>query len=256
MTQNYSALAPLYDRIMSHVEYDKWVLYIKNILARYSEVKEPRIFEIGGGTGLLGLKLAAEGLDYTGSDLSFSMCRQAMVRGLTFFTADARYLPLKNRALFDSIIFLYDGINYLPTIEAYPAVFDQVHAHLNPGGLFLFDITTITNSLDNFSEFLDAGDFDGHFFFRRSYFHDIDSVQYNDFTIFNQVSNGQCSADGLCLYRKAFEHHAQKVFHVKTIKAAVPGDLFDIMGIWDNFSFKRYSSGSERVHFLLKKKSP
>jgi SAM-dependent methyltransferase len=145
MTQTYSALAPLYDRIMAHVEYDQWVLYIKNILAQYGEAEAPHIFEIGGGTGLLGLKLAAEGFAYTGSDLSFSMCRQARARRMPFFAADARYLPLKKKAAFDSIIFLYDGINYLPTIDAYPAVFEQVHAHLNPLGLFLFDITTITN---------------------------------------------------------------------------------------------------------------
>ena len=39
-----------------------------------------------------------------------------------------------------------------------------------------------------------------------------------------------------------------------TIKDAVSDKLFDIAGIWDSFSFKRYSSRSERVHFLLKKK--
>jgi Predicted methyltransferase (contains TPR repeat) len=256
MTQTYSALAPIYDRIMSHVEYDQWVLYIKNILAQYGEAPAPHIFEIGGGTGLLGLKLAAEGFAYTGSDLSFSMCRQARLRGMPFFAADACFLPLKKKAVFDSIIFLYDGINYLPTIDVYPAVFEQIHAHLNPRGLFLFDITTIANSLENFSEFLDAGNIDGHFYFRRSYFHDIESMQYNDFTIFKQIPNGPHSADGAYLYQKSFEHHAQKVFHVKTIKAAVPEELFDIVGIWDSFSFKRYSSGSERVHFLLKKKSP
>ena len=255
MTQNYCALAPIYDTIMSHVEYDQWVLYIEKILDDYGETGAARIFEIGGGTGLLGSKLRAEGYRYTGSDRSFFMCRQAMKRGLPFFSADARSLPLKNTVSFDMVIFLYDGINYLQTINAYPLVFEQVHRHLNRGGLFLFDITTIANSQENFSEFLDAGDFDGHFYFRRSYFHAVDSMQYNDFTIFKQIQNDPRSPDNACLYQKAFEHHAQKVFHVKTIKAAVPGNLFDIIGIWDNFSFKRYSPGSQRVHFLLKKKS-
>jgi hypothetical protein len=81
-------------------------------------------------------------------------------------------------------------------------------------------------------------------------------MQYNDFTIFKQIKNGSCSADSGYVYQKAFEHHAQKVLHVQVIKGAVPGKLFDVVGIWDSFSFKRYSSGSERVHFLLKKKSP
>jgi hypothetical protein len=46
------------------------------------------------------------------------------------------------------------------------------------------------------------------------------------------------------------------VFDIKTIKGGVPGGSFDIIGIWDNFSFRRYSNNSERVHFLLKKKLP
>jgi predicted TPR repeat methyltransferase len=241
---------------MSHVEYDRWVLYIKKILEYYGETDAPRIFEIGGGTGLLGCKLRAEGYSHIGSDLSYSMCRQALKRGAPFFTADARSLPLKDTASFDMVIFLYDGINYLQSIDAYPVVFEQVHKHLKGRGLFLFDITTIANSLENFSEFLDAGDFNGHFYFRRSYYHAIDSMQYNDFTIFKQIKNGSDPTDGGQVYQKAFEHHAQKVLHVQVIKGAVPGNLFDVVGIWDSFSFKRYSSGSERVHFLLKKKSP
>jgi SAM-dependent methyltransferase len=256
MTPNYCALAPLYDRIMSHVEYDQWVFYITKVLDIYGETGASRIFEIGGGTGLLGCKLRAKGYRYTGSDHSFFMCRQALKKDMSFFTADARSLPLKNTASFDMVIFLYDGINYLPSIDAYPLVFEQVHKHLNSGGLFLFDVTTITNSLDNFSEFLDAGEFDGHFYFRRSYFHAIDSMQYNDFTIFKQVTNGPGPAYRDCFYTKSFEHHAQKVFDIKTIKGGVPGGSFDIIGIWDNFSFRRYSNNSERVHFLLKKKLP
>jgi SAM-dependent methyltransferase len=256
MTPNYSALAPLYDRIMSHVEYDQWVFYIKKILEIHGENGAPSIFEIGGGTGVLGAKLRSEGLRYTGSDRSFSMCRQALKKDMFFFAADARSLPLKNTAFFDMALFLYDGINYLPSIDEYPAVFERVHKHLNHGGLFLFDITTIANSLDNFSEFLDAGEFDGHFYFRRSYFHAIDSMQYNDFTIFKQVKTGLCPADGAGFYTKSFEHHAQKVLDAKAIKGAVPGELFDIIGIWDSFSFKRYSTNSQRVHFLLKKKTP
>jgi SAM-dependent methyltransferase len=254
MTQNYSALAPLYDRIMSHVEYDQWVLYIKRILEIYGECSVPRIFEIGGGTGLLGSKLSVQGFRYIGSDRSFHMCRQALKRGVPFFTADARHLPFKNTATFDIVLFLYDGINYLQTLEAYCAVFEQVHKRLHDRGLFLFDITTLSNSLSNFSDFLDAGEFDGHFYFRRSYFHAIDSMQYNDFTIFKEIKNHGSEERGRAVFEKSFEHHAQKVLQAKQIKDAIPDRLFEVVGIWDNFSFKRYSSGSDRVHFLLKKK--
>jgi SAM-dependent methyltransferase len=253
--QNYAALAPLYDRIMAHVEYDQWVDFIKKIIAAYCSSSTPRLFEIGGGTGLLGSKLLEQGMDYRGSDFSRPMCAQATRRNLPFFAADARYLPCKP-ASFDMTLFLYDGINYLQSVNEYLVTFRQVYSCLRPGGLFLFDITTQTNSLNNFNEFIDTGDYDDHFFFRRSYYHSEVSTQYNDFTIFSKRGNGSIAGDPECVYRKYIEHHAQKVLPADVILKAVPGDMFEVLGVWDGFSFKRRSPHSERVHFLLKKKSP
>jgi SAM-dependent methyltransferase len=252
--QNYSALAPLYDRIMAHVEYDKWVTYIKQIIALHSEAASPRLFEIGGGTGLLGAKLLREGLDYVGSDLSYSMCCLAHMKGAPFFVADARFLPIKKKNFFDLVIFLYDGINYLQSITDYVKAFMEVNSLLTPNGLFLFDITTTANSMKNFNEFVDAGDFGDHFFFRRSYYNIKECMQYNDFTIFSKLRNGFAPADVPNFYQKFLEHHAQKVFPVSAIKNAIPRDIFSIIGIWDNFSLKRCSTRSERVHFLIRKR--
>ena len=252
MTCTYSALAPIYDKIMAHVEYERWVAYIKRIIDSYSETKFPDIFEIGGGTGVLGARLMREGMNYNGSDLSVSMCRQAMRRGVPFFVADARFLPLRRNKRFDLVIFLYDGINYLHSLGDYGKLLTSVHGHLQARGLFLFDITTTTNSLKNFNEFVDAGDFNDHFFFRRSYFHGESNMQYNDFTIFSKVE--ACIGDaGQGLYRKTIEHHAQKVFSIASIKDIIPQKLFSTLGIWDDFSFKHATTRSERVHFLLQK---
>jgi ubiquinone/menaquinone biosynthesis C-methylase UbiE len=253
MTRNYSALAPFYDKIMAHVEYDQWVSYIKKIISLYTNVSVPAIFEIGGGTGVLGEKiLRAGGLKYQGSDLSFKMCCQALKRGLPFFVADARFLPLKKSNCFDMVIFLYDGINYLQSLDEYRQTFTRVHSYLKTQGFFLFDITTTANSLKNFNEFIDTGDFNEHFFFRRSYYHPDECMQYNDFTIFSKQSDGY-AVDTPCLFQKFAEHHAQKVFPVVSIRDAIPRDLFHIIGIWEDFSFKHFTSRSERVHFLLKK---
>jgi hypothetical protein len=44
------------------------------------------------------------------------------------------------------------------------------------------------------------------------------------------------------------------VFPVNVVRSFVPSGLFDILGVWDNFSFKKHTAHSERVHFLLRKK--
>jgi ubiquinone/menaquinone biosynthesis C-methylase UbiE len=245
---NYGALAPLYDRIMSHVGYHQWLALIDLVVDAYGGTPHPTIFELGGGTGVLGRQCADAGFSYTGSDLSKSMCRQAARRGLPFFCADAKHLPLKPDIRFDMVLFLYDGINYCMTASDYQQVFSEVHAHLNVGGLFLFDITTVFNSETNFSEYVDADDLGDSFYFRHSYYDNANGIQHNDFTIFS-AAHARPN-----LFEKSLEHHRQKVFPVGDVRDFIPETLFEIVGVWDNFSLRKYTSRSERVHFLLRKK--
>lgn len=239
----YQALAPVYDRLMSHVEYDEWMLLISKILKKHCTAIKPSIFEIGGGTGLLAQQLKSLHVSYYGSDLSYDMCKQAKKKTLPFFCCDCKNIALKKK--FDLIIFLYDGINYLQTLKDYSILFKEVYNSLNDDGLFLFDITTETNSLRHFYDYLDFEDFGDISFIRHSFYDETCSTQINDFTIFHQIEND--------LYQKFEEKHSQKIFPAKSIEEVIPLDKFKIIGIWDNFSFKKYLHNSERIHFLLKK---
>ncbi len=247
----YEALAPLYDRIMTHVGYSQWLGLITQILREnLPSNSDPRIFEIGGGTGVLGDLCKKSGLTYCGSDLSFSMCRQARKKDLCFICADAKKLPIKTSKQFDLFLFLYDGINYLLEIEEYRLLFAEVHRYLAKDGMFLFDVTTKYNSETNFNEYVDADDLGDAFYFRHSYFDDARNLQHNDFTIFS-LSNEKD-----LLFKKSHERHIQRVLDIKAIKESIPENLFEVIGIWDNFTQKKYSFRSERVHFLLKKRDP
>lgn len=240
----YQSLAPIYDRLMNHVEYDEWALLIKKILHKYCPVKNPSVLELGGGTALLAQHLKQLDICYYGSDLSFSMCQQAHKKSFPFFCCDCRNIAVKKK--FDLIIFLYDGINYLQSLQEYTQLFHQIHNCLHENGLFLFDITTETNSLRHFYDYLDFEDYDDCSFVRHSYYDTERFTQYNDFTIFQKINNTD-------LFNKFSELHVQKVFPAKTIAEKIPASKFEIIGIWDNFSFKKYSTKSERIHFLIKK---
>ncbi|KMQ51843.1 Methyltransferase [Chitinispirillum alkaliphilum] len=241
----YEALAPVYDRLMSHVNYNEWLELIERVIKKYS-LKNCRIFEIGAGTGTLGHKLRKKGFNYTGSDLSFNMCRVANhKRSLPLCCCDSRNLALKNK--FDLVIFLYDGINYLHAKPDYTRLFNQVSSILSHGGFFLFDITTQINSRRYFREFTDFEEYDDFSLIRHSYFNEINSIQHNDFTIFKR-SESQPE-----LFHKYKESHRQKIFSVEGIEKMIPRNLFQVVGIYDQYSFKRYNSRSERVHFLLRK---
>ena len=268
----YGALASLYDRLMAHVGYHRWQDVVEQVICRFGHSTKPSILEIGAGTGLLAQRLRGSGCRYVASDLSADMCSLARTRVSQVVCADGRSLPFRSSAYFDLVLFLYDGINYLIEKESWDRLFVEVHSRLAHGGLFLFDVTTEFNSINNFSEYVDADDFGDCFYFRHSYYHALQSFQFNDFTIFRRCDETEsqratpnlnrgsaddapaADCDETELYVKSLEHHKQKVYPVGVIRGFVPDSLFKVLGVWDNFSFKKYTPRSERVHFLLRKK--
>jgi SAM-dependent methyltransferase len=230
---------------MSHVEYDIWLSFIKKILTKYNSAHSSRILEIGGGTGVLGKTLKEAGFHYFGSDLSFEMAKEANKKGCSFFCADCTALPVKSP--FDLVIFLYDGINYLLSLEEYKRLFNQIYSVLNKNGLFLFDITTETNSARYFTDFFDHCDYDDYSYIRHSFFNPENSLQINDFTIFKKIKSKSQ------IFQRFSEHHVQKVLPAKSIEQVIPVNKFKIIGIWDGYTWKKYSSRSERIHFLLQR---
>lgn len=242
----YDALAPIYDRLMSHVEYDEWLRLIERIVERFLKVKKPSVFELGAGTGVLGSMLRTRGWNYFGSDRSFNMCKVAAGRDVPFLCADARAIPIKKHI--DLLLFLYDGINYLQTPEEYSLLFAKAYECLAPGGLFLFDITTETNSLNHFKTYLEFEDWGDVSYIRRSYYNKLLQEQHNDFTIYRKISENSP------FYEKSIECHCQKVFGAGTIARTIQSAQYTIEGIWDGFSFRNHRPHSERIHFLLKKR--
>ena len=75
--QQFEAIAPYYDEVMSVVPYAQWVQYLHRLLKRYGW--QPRhILDLATGTGTVALLLAAEGYRVTGVDLSAQMLAEAM----------------------------------------------------------------------------------------------------------------------------------------------------------------------------------
>jgi ubiquinone/menaquinone biosynthesis C-methylase UbiE len=245
---SYNILAEYYDTIMNHVNYFEWYDLIARIIKCNSLKKPVSILEIGGGTGTLGDMLSKKrNIHYFGSDLCYNMAYMASKKKLPCFCADGRFLPVKKK--FEMVIFLYDGINYLPTLSDYRKLFYSVATCLHPNGLFLFDITTRQNSITYFFDLYDYQEIKGTSVIRHSYYHPNNYLQKNDFFFFSPVK-GHSN-----LFTKQIESHSQKIFKPEQIKTVIPESIFTCRGIWDNFSMNTFNENSERVHFLLQKKS-
>ena len=244
---SYDIIAPFYDTVMKHVDYTEWYDLIVRIIRKFRIASPVSLLEIGAGTGTLGSMINENDdlFDYYGSDLCFNMALQAHKKNVALFCADGCRLPVKKQ--FDLVIFLYDGINYLASIDDYGRLFDSVARSLKCGGLFLFDITTRENSFSNFFDIFDYQEIRGTSIIRHSYYQPKKNIQKNDFLFFSPVDSREH------LFFRQFETHSQKVFNPEQIRCSIPDEVFSCQGIWDGFSMKPSISTSERIHFLLKK---
>lgn len=240
----YRNLALVYDNMMSYVPYQNWIGLIDHVKETQFNGREISIFELGGGTGTLGAILTYVGYDYHGSDITPSMCAAAWEKGLDFICVDCRNIPVTRT--FDLVIFLFDGINYLQTLEEYAQTFREVASILEPGGCFLFDITTVYNSRMNFDDYMEADSYDTGAYIRHSFFDPESKTQRNLFDIFVKHSENES-------YTRLEEEHIQYLFSVEEISSVVPKDLFTIEAVWNEFSPEPVKATAERIHFLLKR---
>ncbi len=135
-----------YDLLNEAKEYDAEADYVSTLISDRT-ASARRILELGCGTGGHAVPLAAKGYSVSGIDLSTAMIERAEARRaglatdhasrLDFTTGDLRHYRSHER--FDAVISLFHVISYQPTNEDLALAFDTARAHLDPGGLFLFD---------------------------------------------------------------------------------------------------------------------
>lgn len=240
----YEAIAPIYDRIMAHVEYDKWVDFIVSLLRRETKWP-PRLLELACGTGIMAGKLAKHGLEVTGYDRSPGMIKQAKSKSssakLRFEVAD--FVSFPNDEKFDAAICLYDSINYLMELSDLNSFIERVSASLNPDGVFIFDICTRYNSYTNFRGFVDEGEIGEYYYFRHSNYDPKTHIHANDFLLYNRINPSV----------QFKEHHEQYIYSVKQIQGAIRASGLSLESKFDDIYLAPARLRSLRIHFLTRK---
>ncbi|MEM7155948.1 MAG: class I SAM-dependent methyltransferase [Myxococcota bacterium] len=108
-----------------------------------------RILELGVGSGRVALPLVRRGHRVVGVDLSAPMLASLaktltegppeQAQGLRLVEGDARALELGER--FDAILCPFNGMAHHHGLEEFGAVLQRVRAHLEPEGIFAFDVS-------------------------------------------------------------------------------------------------------------------
>ncbi|MGM0900150.1 class I SAM-dependent DNA methyltransferase [Mesobacillus maritimus] len=142
----YQRFAYLYDTLMEDVPYDEWVEWVTNLTGKYN-VNGKRMMDLACGTGELSVRFAKAGFHVTGIDLSEDMLAVAQTKagrnGLSIPFYHQDMTELNGLGEFNLIGIFCDSLNYLQEIADVQQTFAKVFEHLEPGGLFLFDVHSI-----------------------------------------------------------------------------------------------------------------
>ena len=156
MSNQFSALARYYDTLNYNADYGQVADYIESVFALYN--KTPKlVLDLACGTGALTIELARRGYDMIGLDLSSEMLNEAISKEFDVFIDensenDENYKKILwinqdmcNFELYgtvDAIVCCFDSLNYILDEADIEKCFKLAYHYLNPGGLFLFDVTS------------------------------------------------------------------------------------------------------------------
>lgn len=138
----YDAFAATYNRHWGN-EFAPRVFPILEQLVLRDLPAGARILDLCCGTGQFAGTLTGLGYRVTGVDSSAEMLRFARENApeAEFVHADARSFRLPEK--YAVVISVFDSLNHILTIEELTEVFGNVHATLEPGGVFFFDLNMV-----------------------------------------------------------------------------------------------------------------
>ena len=142
----YNDFADVYDALMDDYDYDAWAAHYLELMRGEDGRLPLRAVECACGTGSLTVRVAREGVNIVGVDLSRSMLRKAEEKArrwgvrAAFVCQNMKRLELPRRV--GAVLATCDGVNYLTTEQDVRAFFAAAYTALVPGGKLCFDCSS------------------------------------------------------------------------------------------------------------------
>lgn len=242
----YGAFAHSYDQMMHDVDYVAWAAYLDSFL---KEHHVRTVIDCACGTGMITVALAKAGYTMIGTDISEDMLMEARMnalknglRFLPFVCQDMTVLEVHHPV--DAVISTCDGINYLTEKEDADRFFQRVWSSLKPGGLLLFDLSSVYKmekvlGNETFTEITE----DYAYIWSNAFDPEINMCGM-DLTFF--VRDGE-------IWRRFTEQHLQRAYRESELKQLLERNGFEVVGVYDAFSREPVKADSERIQFVARK---
>jgi len=140
---DYETFALVYDQVMDSALYEKWLDFTKKTIP----AGQHRLLDLACGTGNLPVKLAKEGFEVTGLDLSEEMLaiafNLALKENVSVNFVNRNMLDLSGLTGFEVVTCFSDSLCYLKNAQEVQQVFNEVSHALVAGGIFIFDVHSL-----------------------------------------------------------------------------------------------------------------
>jgi len=245
----FTVLAPHYDELMQVVPYDAWVDYV---LLLFSNVEHDakKLLDCACGTGNVSFELAKCEIEVTGVDIAPDMIRIAREKAARlgdktrFFEADLATFDLNEK--FDSATCLYDSLNYILDPQTLRAAFSRIAAHLESGGVFVFDMN---------SDFALQADL-----FTQSNFDPLKNLHYDWQSTYHPPTRITDVAmrferrDAAGNSEVFTETHRERAYEIEEVGALLRETGWEILKTYDAYTLNLPHKASERWFFVARKK--
>ncbi len=248
----YSFFAMHYDEYMQHVVYDQWVKRVVGWYKLYTGRALQRILELACGTANVSNRFVFQGLHVDACDLSAEMLHVADQKPMKPSLYPASLTdPIPGRD-YDLILCMFDSVNYLVKSAHISQMLEQVHLALADGALFIFDISTLFNSEENFADICSLSHHKEGYLVHQAWYDPVKSRQNSSLTSFKQDFLG---------YSYQYELHKQRVYLCSELITLIHKSPLKLRAIHSTESkinfYPRHINGIDdkysRLFFILQK---
>lgn len=234
----YTSFSQFYDQVMG--DGDKSAQDVLRLIERYNPACRA-VLELGCGTGAV-LRHLRRRYRVAGLDLSPSMLRiaKSKLKGIPLYHKNMTSFRLRER--FDAIVCIFDSINHLTKWSDWLRVFRKAHDHLNPGGIFIFDVNTPAKLKELGAAPVWVHAFDGNLLL-LDVTCDKKGLSRWNIKVFQAMKKG--------LYRLHEENIYERAFPLTTIKKGL-ARIFDKVHVVNLGG--TVSPTTPRLHFIARKK--
>lgn len=243
----YYDFAEVYDLFMDNIDYAAWAGYLTGMLKRFG-VTEGIVADLGCGTGQITERLAEAGYDMIGIDISEDMLDAAMEKKIQS-GHDILYLQQDMRAfeLYGTVrafVSVCDSLNYILREEELLQVFRLVRNYLDPGGVFLFDMSTEVKYEQIGDDVIAENREEGSLIWENHYDPEQKLNEYM-LTLYLPEEGG--------LYRRCEELHRQRAYQPAEIERLLAGAGLVPRGCFDFMTDRPFGGTADRILFAAAK---